>query len=231
MAGAVAAVELGWDDAHEAEGGVAGVAELMDLVGGHIDDIAGADVCIVTAGVPRKPGMSRDDLLGINLKVMKSVGEGIRDHAPNAFVICIISFCLAGLVGWWMVKSGLGEDRFGDKKEIRVRPQRLATHLTFAIATYGGLLWTGLDMFGLKHNQSMQQMVTIELSRDARFMETRGQILVKLGRWQEASQDLEHAINGSVPNSNEAHRSLVVAYEALGLKELAEAHRTLVRQD
>jgi len=53
------------------------------------EDIAGADVCIVTAGVARKPGMSRDDLLGINLKVMKSVGEGIRDHAPNAFVICI----------------------------------------------------------------------------------------------------------------------------------------------
>jgi malate dehydrogenase len=53
------------------------------------EDIAGADVCIVTAGVPRKPGMSRDDLLGINLKVMKSVGEGIRAHAPNAFVICI----------------------------------------------------------------------------------------------------------------------------------------------
>jgi malate dehydrogenase len=52
-------------------------------------EIAGADVCIVTAGVPRKPGMSRDDLLGINLKVMKSVGEGIRDHAPDAFVICI----------------------------------------------------------------------------------------------------------------------------------------------
>jgi len=52
-------------------------------------DIAGADVCIVTAGVPRKPGMSRDDLLGINLKVMKSVGEGIGAHAPDAFVICI----------------------------------------------------------------------------------------------------------------------------------------------
>ena len=52
-------------------------------------DIAGADVCIVTAGVARKPGMSRDDLLGINLKVMKSVGEGIRTHAPDAFVICI----------------------------------------------------------------------------------------------------------------------------------------------
>src|SRR5207342_1163599 len=49
--------------------------------------IKGADVCIVTAGVPRKPGMSRDDLLEINLKVMKAVGEGLRQHAPNAFVI------------------------------------------------------------------------------------------------------------------------------------------------
>ncbi|MEM6621203.1 MAG: malate dehydrogenase [Pseudomonadota bacterium] len=52
-------------------------------------DIAGSDVVIVTAGVPRKPGMSRDDLLGINLKVMKAVGEGIKAHAPDAFVICI----------------------------------------------------------------------------------------------------------------------------------------------
>jgi malate dehydrogenase len=52
-------------------------------------DIKGADVCIVTAGVPRKPGMSRDDLLGINLKVMKAVGEGIKKYAPKAFVICI----------------------------------------------------------------------------------------------------------------------------------------------
>ncbi len=52
-------------------------------------DIAGADVVIVTAGVPRKPGMSRDDLLGINLKVMKAVGEGIGKYAPKAFVICI----------------------------------------------------------------------------------------------------------------------------------------------
>jgi len=51
--------------------------------------IAGADVVIVTAGVPRKPGMSRDDLIGINLKVMQSVGEGIKAHAPDAFVICI----------------------------------------------------------------------------------------------------------------------------------------------
>ncbi|MEL7281022.1 MAG: malate dehydrogenase [Pseudomonadota bacterium] len=61
-----------------------------DLMGTQdYSDIAGAAVCIVTAGVARKPGMSRDDLLGINLKVMKSVGEGIAANAPDAFVICI----------------------------------------------------------------------------------------------------------------------------------------------
>lgn len=52
-------------------------------------DIEGADVVIVTAGVPRKPGMSRDDLLGVNNKVMMSVGAGIKEYCPNAFVICI----------------------------------------------------------------------------------------------------------------------------------------------
>src|ERR1700710_2513299 len=53
------------------------------------EGLAGADVVIVTAGVPRKPGMSRDDLIGINLKVMETVGAGIRDNCPDAFVICI----------------------------------------------------------------------------------------------------------------------------------------------
>ena len=52
-------------------------------------DIEGADVVIVTAGVPRKPGMSRDDLVGTNLRVMEQVGAGIRKYAPDAFVICI----------------------------------------------------------------------------------------------------------------------------------------------
>ena len=52
-------------------------------------DIKNSDVIIVTAGVPRKPGMSRDDLLGINLKIIKQVAEGISKHSPNAFVICI----------------------------------------------------------------------------------------------------------------------------------------------
>lgn len=56
---------------------------------GDYADLAGADVVIVTAGVARKPGMSRDDLLGINVKVMNAVGAGIREHCPDAFVICI----------------------------------------------------------------------------------------------------------------------------------------------
>jgi malate dehydrogenase len=52
-------------------------------------DIAGADVCIVTAGIPRKPGMSRDDLIGTNAKIVKSVAENIKRYAPKAFVIVV----------------------------------------------------------------------------------------------------------------------------------------------
>jgi malate dehydrogenase len=73
-------------------------------------DISGAAVCIVTAGVPRKPGMSRDDLLGINLKVMKAVGQGIRDHAPDAFVICITN-PLDAMVWALQRYSGLPKER------------------------------------------------------------------------------------------------------------------------
>jgi malate dehydrogenase len=69
-----------------------GAVEDFDAVMEGANDYApieGADVIIVTAGVPRKPGMSRDDLIGINAKVMNQVGEGIKKHAPDAFVICI----------------------------------------------------------------------------------------------------------------------------------------------
>jgi len=65
-----------------------------------------------------------------------------------------------GLVGWWMVKSGLGNDRFGDRHEIRVRPVRLATHLTMAVATYGALLWTGLDILGLPHQKALAEQAS-----------------------------------------------------------------------
>ena len=73
-------------------------------------DIKDADVVIVTAGVARKPGMSRDDLLGINSKVMKSVGEGIKANCPNAFVICITN-PLDVMVRELQKSSGLADNK------------------------------------------------------------------------------------------------------------------------
>jgi len=62
----------------------------VDLKGTNkYEDTVNSDVIIITAGIPRKPGMTRDDLLGINLKIIKEVGEGIKRSSPNAFVICI----------------------------------------------------------------------------------------------------------------------------------------------
>ncbi len=69
-------------------------------------EIAGSDVVIVTAGVPRKPGMSRDDLIGTNTKVMKAVGEAIKQHCPNAFVICVTN-PLDAMVGALQKIAGL----------------------------------------------------------------------------------------------------------------------------
>ncbi|MEL6225848.1 MAG: malate dehydrogenase [Pseudomonadota bacterium] len=73
-------------------------------------DIEGADVCIVTAGVPRKPGMSRDDLLDINLKVMQSVGDGIKKYAPGALVI-VVTNPLDAMVWALQKASGLPKSR------------------------------------------------------------------------------------------------------------------------
>jgi len=73
-------------------------------------DIAGADVVIVTAGVPRKPGMSRDDLVGINAKVIGAVGQGIKQHAPNAFVI-VITNPLDAMVGLMQEVTGFPPNR------------------------------------------------------------------------------------------------------------------------
>ncbi|MGK9230604.1 malate dehydrogenase [Inquilinus limosus] len=72
--------------------------------------IEGADVVIVTAGVPRKPGMSRDDLIGVNTKVMQAVGAGIKQYAPNAFVICITN-PLDAMVGVLREVSGLKPEK------------------------------------------------------------------------------------------------------------------------
>lgn len=68
-----------------------------------------------------------------------------------------------GAVGWWMVRSGLGEDRRGDRREIRVQPVRLATHLSMAMATYGALVWTALNVFQLpNNNNNMNNTLTAE---------------------------------------------------------------------
>ena len=72
--------------------------------------IKDADVVIVTAGVPRKPGMSRDDLLAINAKVMKTVGENIKTHCPDAFVICITN-PLDVMVGLLQKSSGIADNK------------------------------------------------------------------------------------------------------------------------
>ncbi|MFL5176235.1 MAG: malate dehydrogenase, partial [Microvirga sp.] len=73
-------------------------------------DIAGVDVVIVTAGVPRKPGMSRDDLVGINARVINAVGKGIKENAPNAFVI-VITNPLDAMVGLMQEVTGFPANR------------------------------------------------------------------------------------------------------------------------
>ena len=73
-------------------------------------DIAGADIVIVTAGLPRTPGMSRDDLLETNAKVMRAVGEGIKQNCPNAFVICITN-PLDVMVGVLQKFSGISDEK------------------------------------------------------------------------------------------------------------------------
>src|SRR4051812_49500747 len=107
-------------------------------------DIQGADVVIVTAGVPRKPGMSRDDLLGINLKVMAAVGDGIKQYAPDAFVICITN-PLDAMV-WALQKfSGLSPQKIvGMAGGLRSGP--LPPLLARGVHNFGGggegfLLW------------------------------------------------------------------------------------------
>ena len=80
-------------------------------------DLKGSDVVIITAGVPRKPGMSRDDLLGINLKIIRSVAEGIKANCPDAFVICI-SNPLDAMVYELKKVSGLPRERVVGKAGV-----------------------------------------------------------------------------------------------------------------
>ena len=95
----------------------------------------------------------------------------IKRKIPNGYQKRMFGLlCMGGtqgLVGWWMVKSGLGDDRRNDKYEIRVKPIRLTTHLTMAVITYGALLKTGLDILSLPHTTStkIQEQIS-KLSKD-----------------------------------------------------------------
>lgn len=87
----------------------------------------------------------------------------VRGKIPQGYQIRMMGLGIMGgtqgLVGWWMVKSGLTDDRRGDKNQIRVKPIRLASHLSMAFATYAALLWTGWDVLGLVHNKDLIQQV------------------------------------------------------------------------
>mmetsp|Transcript_18274 Transcript_18274/g.26234 ORF Transcript_18274/g.26234 Transcript_18274/m.26234 type:complete len:391 (-) Transcript_18274:28-1200(-) len=87
-------------------------------------------------------------------------------YQPRMFTLCAMGG-MQGVVGWWMVKSGLGDDRRQEKSEIRVKPVRLATHLTMAFATYGALCWTGWDIFALGHDDNALKKQISKMSRDA----------------------------------------------------------------
>ena len=108
-----------------------------------------------------------------------------------------------GLVGWWMVKSGLGDDRFDDSHEIRVRPIRLATHLTMAVVTYSALLWTGLDILGLPHQKTMAEEALKMFNKDA----LRKAIRIRSGAIGLTALTLTTIVSGALVAGNDAGRA------------------------
>jgi heme a synthase len=107
-----------------------------------------------------------------------------------------------GLVGWWMVKSGLGEDRRGDSREIRVKPYRLATHLSMAFATYAALLWTGWDVLGIQHKQALKDTVA-NMSKDALKHATR----LRAGGFAVTGLTAVTIVSGALVAGNDAGRA------------------------
>lgn len=107
-----------------------------------------------------------------------------------------------GLVGWWMVKSGLGDDRRGDTREIRVRPIRLASHLSMAVATYGALLWNAWDIFQLSNKNLLQTEVS-QLSKDA----LRGASRLRTGSIHLTALSAVTIVSGALVAGNDAGRA------------------------
>ena len=115
---------------------------------------------------------------------------------------------MQGAVGWWMVKSGLGDDRRGEKQEIRVQPVRLAAHLSMALATYGALVWTGLDILSLPHNQpagANSRMVSLAESLGQGALRTLGRL--RAGSWLLTGLTAVTIASGALVAGNDAGRA------------------------
>lgn len=107
-----------------------------------------------------------------------------------------------GVVGWWMVQSGLTEDRRGDQKEIRVRPVRLATHLSMAVVTYGTLVWTGLDILKLPH----KDLLTADQLRSAKDA-VKHASRIRMGAIQVTALTAATIVSGALVAGNDAGRA------------------------
>jgi malate dehydrogenase len=142
-------------------------------------DIAGADVVIVTAGVPRKPGMSRDDLVSINTNVIKSVGENIKQHAPNAFVI-VITNPLDAMV--WVMQKVTG---FKPEKVVGMAGVLDSARFTHFIASEVGVSIKDVTTFVLGgHGDTMVPVVSYSTVAGIPLPE-----LVKLGKLSQEKLD------------------------------------------
>ena len=115
-----------------------------------------------------------------------------------------------GAVGWWMVKSGLGDDRRGEATEIRVQPVRLASHLMMAMATYGALVWTGLDILSLPHSMSGgkeggQRLLSLTKSLSHGALQTLSRL--RTGSWLLTGLTAATIASGALVAGNDAGRA------------------------
>lgn len=111
-----------------------------------------------------------------------------------------------GAVGWWMVRSGLGEDRRGESSEIRVQPVRLAAHLSMALATYGALVWTGLDILSLPYtNNNSGPKVALAESLGQGTLRALGRL--RAGSWVLTGLTAATIASGALVAGNDAGRA------------------------
>jgi heme a synthase len=135
-----------------------------------------------------------------------------------------------GLVGWWMVQSGLTEDRRNDKREIRVRPIRLTAHLTMALATYGALVWTGLELWSIPHGKAKLQELAASLGKES----LRQASVLRTKSWVLSGLTFVTVASGALVAGNDAGRAYNT-YPKMGdewipseIMELSPWHRNFI---